>query len=57
MPTMSTCRKYGTYYKIQRYSMFILLLLILVVPYFLHVDIVGIYLNATAGNLAMLLLP
>ena len=46
-----------TYYKIQQYSMFILLLLILVIPYFLNVDILGIYLNATAGNLANLMLP
>ena len=46
-----------TYYKIQQYSMFILLLLILVIPYFLNVDILGIYLNATAGNLAHLMLP
>lgn len=46
-----------TYYRVQQYSMFILLLLIMVVPYFLHVDIVGIYLDATAGNLASLLLP
>ncbi len=45
------------YYKVQQYSMFILLLLIMAVPYFLHIDIIGIYLNATAGNLAMLLLP
>lgn len=45
------------YYKVQQYSMFILLLLILVVPYFLNIDIIGIYLNATAGNLASLMLP
>lgn len=46
-----------TYYKIQQYSMFILLLLILVVPYFLNIDIIGIYLDLTAGNIAELLLP
>ena len=46
-----------TYYKIQQYSMFILLLLILVVPYFLHVDIIGIYLDFTAGTIANLMLP
>lgn len=46
-----------TYYKVQQYSMFVLLLLILVVPYFIHVDIIGIYLNATAGKLASLMLP
>jgi Zn-dependent protease len=46
-----------TYYKIQRYSMFVLLLLILVIPYFTNVDIIGIYLNATAGNLSNFMLP
>lgn len=46
-----------TYYKVQRYSMFILLLLILVLPYLTNIDIIGIYLNATAGNLSKLLLP
>ena len=45
------------YYKVQQYAMFILLLLILVVPYFIHVDVIGIYLDATAGNLASALLP
>ena len=46
-----------TYYKVQRYSMFILILLILVVPYFIHFDVIGWYLQLTAGNLANLLLP
>lgn len=46
-----------TYYKVQQYSMFILLLLILVVPYFTNVDIISMYLEATAGNLANLMLP
>ena len=46
-----------TYYKVQRYSMFILILLILVVPYFLHFDVIGWYLQLTAGNLANLILP
>ena len=46
-----------TYYKVQRYSMFILILLILVVPYFIHFDVIGWYLQLTAGNLAALLLP
>lgn len=46
-----------TYYKVQQYSMFILLLIILVLPYLIHVDIIGIYLNATAGRLASFLLP
>ena len=34
-----------TYYKVQQYSMFILLLLVLVLPYFTNVDIIGMYLN------------
>ena len=46
-----------TYYKVQRYSMFILILLILVVPYFIHFDVIGWYLQLTAGNLANLILP
>ena len=46
-----------TYYKVQQYSMFILLLLVLVLPYFTNVDIIGMYLNATAGNLAHFMLP
>ena len=45
------------YYKVQQYAMFIFLLLVIVVPYFTNVDIIGIYLNATAGNIANLLLP
>lgn len=46
-----------TYSKVQQYSMFILLLLVLVLPYFTNVDIIGMYLNATAGNLAHFMLP
>ncbi len=45
------------YYKVQRYSMFILILLVLVVPYFVHFDVIGWYLQLTAGNLATLILP
>ena len=46
-----------TYYRIQQYAMFILILVIIVLPYMLHIDIVGWYLNITAGNIAGLLLP
>jgi len=46
-----------TYYQVQQYSMFILLLLIIVIPYMTGIDIIGIYLNWTAGNLAALMLP
>ena len=45
------------YYKIQQYAMFFFLLVVIVVPYFTGVDVIGIYLNATAGNIANLLLP
>ena len=52
-----TDRGLVVYYKIQQYAMFFFLLLVIVVPYFTNVDVIGIYLNATAGNLANLLLP
>ena len=45
------------YYQVQQYSMFILILLILVLPYFIHFDVISWYINITAGNLANLLLP
>lgn len=45
------------YYKVQQYAMFILLLVILVLPYFIHVDVIGMYLDATAGRIASFLLP
>lgn len=44
------------YYLVQRYSMPILMALLYFVPMLLHVDPLGIYLDATAGNLADLLL-
>ena len=37
--------------------MFFFLLIILVLPYFLHVDIFGIYLDVTAGAISRFLLP
>ena len=45
------------YYKVQRYSMFILMLLILVLPSIIHFDVIGWYLQLTAGNIANLILP
>jgi Zn-dependent protease len=45
------------YYKVQRYSMFILMLLILVLPSIIHFDVIGWYLQITAGNIANLILP
>ncbi len=51
-------RKYlPYYYKIQRYALPILLVVIFIVPYLFNVNILGIYLDATAGNLANLLFP
>ena len=52
-----TDRAMQTYYKVQQYSMAILLALIIVIPYATGFDIIGLYLNATAGNIATLLLP
>ena len=46
-----------TYYKIQQYALPIFLLLVLVVPQFLHFDPIGMYLNATAYNLFGLIFP
>ena len=44
------------YYKVQRYAMPILLVLLWVLPYVLRFDPLGVYLNATAGNLYNVLL-
>lgn len=45
------------YYQIQQYALFILILLIVVVPYIFNVDPLGIYLDFTAGNIFSLLVP
>ena len=45
-----------TYYVVQRYSLPILMVLLYMIPMVLHVDPLGLYLDATAGNLADLLL-
>ena len=44
------------YYVVQRYSLPILMVALYVLPGYLHFDPLGIYLDATAGNLASLLL-
>ena len=44
------------YYSFQRYAMFVLLLLIIVIPYATGIDIIGWYLNLTAGNITNFLL-
>jgi Zn-dependent protease len=46
----------STYYKIQHYSLPILMVLLYILPSILHFDPLGLYLDATAGNLAGLLL-
>ena len=51
-------RKYlPKYYQIQQYALPIFMLVIILVPYVLGVNPIGIYLNATAGNIASLILP
>ncbi len=45
-----------TYYKIQHYSMPILMIALYILPSMLRIDPVGMYLDLTAGNLAQLLL-
>lgn len=45
-----------TYYVVQHYSLPILMVLLYAIPMVLHIDPLGIYLDATAGNLADLLL-
>ena len=50
-------RALDVYYQVQRYGMFILMLFVFL-PYFIpQFDVLGIYLQATAGNLANLMLP
>ena len=46
-----------TYYKIQQYALPIFLLVVIVVPYVLHVDPIGAYLDVTAYNLFNVLYP
>ena len=50
-------RALEVYYQVQRYGMFILMLFVFL-PFFLpQLDLLGWYLQATAGNLAGLMLP
>ena len=46
-----------TYYKIEHYAMPIFLIIVIVLPYVLHVNPIGIYLDATAGNIFDLITP
>jgi Zn-dependent protease len=51
-------RKYlPTWYKVQRYAMPILLVVVILVPMILRINPLGIYLDATAGNLTNLIFP
>ncbi len=51
-------RKYlPTYYKVQRYAFPIFMIAVILVPYVLNFNPIGLYLNATAGNVANLLFP
>ena len=51
-------RKYlPQYYRIQRYAFPVFMMIIVLVPYILGFSPIGIYLDATAGNVANLLFP
>ncbi len=45
------------YYRIQRYALPVFMIIVVLVPYIFNVNPIGMYLNATAGNLASLLVP
>lgn len=45
------------YYKVQQYALPIFLIIIFVLPYIINVNIISLYLNATAGALGGLLMP
>lgn len=45
------------YYRIQQYALPVLLIILFVLPYLIHINLLGIYLDATAGNIASLLIP
>lgn len=46
-----------TYYRVQQYAMPVFMIVLVVLPYVLHVNPVGVYLDVTAGNVANLLFP
>ena len=46
-----------TYYKVERYAMPVFLVVAVLLPYVINVNVFGLYLNATAGNLVNLLFP
>ena len=45
------------YYRIQQYALPVFMIIVLVLPYVLNVNPIGVYLDVTAGNIANLLLP
>ncbi len=45
------------YYQIQQYALPVFMAVVVLVPYIFHFNPIGIYLNATAGNLASLIAP
>ena len=47
----------STYYRVQQYAMPVFMIVLIVLPYVLHVNPVGVYLDVTAGNVASLLFP
>ena len=47
----------STYYRVQQYAMPVFMIVLIVLPYVLHVNPVGVYLDVTAGNVANLLFP
>ena len=47
----------STYYRVQQYAMPVFMIVLIVLPYVLHVNPAGVYLDVTAGNVANLLFP
>lgn len=45
------------YYKVQQYAFPIFMIVAILLPYIIHVNVFGIYLDVTAGNLGNLLFP
>lgn len=50
-------RQLAAYYRVQQYAMTILILAVVLIPYIFNVNPIGMYLDATAGNLGYLLIP
>lgn len=50
-------RHLPTYYRLQQWAFPVFLIIVIGIPYIFNFNPIGIYLNATAGNLAGLLLP